>query len=61
MSKKKRGLWVLIPALVLLGAFVWFGFFAPAGKAFQLYDRKRETVVFSAPIHAGDKLRLEIE
>ena len=61
MSKKKRGLWVLIPALVLLGAFVWFGFFAPAGKAFQLYDRKRETVVFSAPMHAGDKLRLEIE
>ena len=61
MSKKKRGVWVLIPALVLLGAFIWFGFFAPVGKVFQLYDRKRETVVFSAPIHAGDKLRLEIE
>ncbi len=61
MDKKKRGLWLILPALVLLGAFLWFGFFAPVGKAFQLYDRQRKTVVFSAPIHAGDKLRLEIE
>ena len=61
MNTKKRGLLLLFLALILLGAFVWFGFLAPVGKAFQLYDRQRETVVFSAPIHAGDKLRLEIE
>lgn len=61
MNGKKRGIWALALAIVLLGAFVWWGFFAPVGKAFQLYDRQRKTVVFSAPIHAGDKLRLEIE
>jgi hypothetical protein len=61
MNKKKRGLWLLPLALMLLGGFVWYGWFAPVGKAFQLYDRVRKTVVFSAPIHAGDKLRLEIE
>ena len=61
MSKRKRGLLTVALALILLGAFVWFAFFAPVGKAFQLYDRRRETVVFSAPIHTGDKLRLEIE
>ena len=58
---KKRGVVIFALALILLGVFVWWGFFAPAGKVFQLYDRQRETVVFSAPIHAGDKLRLEIE
>ncbi len=61
MNRKKRGLWLLLPGVALLGAFLWFGFFAPVGKVFQLYDRQRKTVVFSAPIHAGDKLRLEIE
>ena len=61
MNGKKRGIWALALAVVLLGAFLWWGFFAPAGKVFQLYDRQRKTVVFSAPIHAGDKLRLEIE
>ena len=61
MNGKKRSLWLIPIALVLLGALVYVGFFAPVGTAFQLYDRQRETVVFSAPIHAGDKLRLEIE
>ena len=61
MNRHKRGLWLVPFVLVLLGVLVWFGWFAPAGKAFQLYDRVRKTVVFSAPIHAGDKLRLEIE
>ena len=61
MNRHKRVLWLVPLVLVLLGAFVWFGWFAPRGKTFQLYDRVRKTVVFSAPIHAGDKLRLEIE
>ena len=47
--------------LAVLGGFVWWAFYAPAGKAFRLYDREREMVVFSVPIRAGDKLRLEIE
>lgn len=61
MNKTKRGILISALILVLLGAFVCFGFFAPVGKVFQLYDRQRETVVFSVPIQAGDKLRLEIE
>lgn len=61
MNKTKRGILISALILVLLGAFVYFGFFAPVGKVFQLYDRQRETVVFSVPIRAGDKLRLEIE
>ena len=61
MNRKRRGIWIIALAAVLLGAFVWFGFFAPVGKAFQLYDRVRKTVVFSVSIQAGDKLRLEIE
>ncbi len=61
MNKTKRGILISALILVLLGAFVYFGFFAPVGKVFQLYDRQRETVVFSVPIQAGDKLRLEIE
>ena len=61
MNGKKRGLWLIPAALVLLGVLVYVGFFAPVGKEFRLYDRVRETVVFSAPIRSGDKLRLEIE
>ena len=61
MTKPKRVILISVLALVLLGAFLWWGFFAPVGKVFRLYDRQRDTVVFSAPIHAGDKLRLEIE
>lgn len=53
---------ICISAFFIIGAlFVWIGFFAPAGQRFQLYDRDRETVVFSVPVRAGDKLRLEIE
>ena len=61
MNRPRRGIWVIAIVLVLLGAFVWWAFFAPVGKVFRLYDRQRDIVVFSAPIHAGDKLRLEIE
>ena len=61
MNGKKRGLWLIPAAQVLLGVLVYVGFFAPVGKEFRLYDRVRETVVFSAPIRSGDKLRLEIE
>jgi hypothetical protein len=61
MNKKQRGIILSAVVFVVLGIFVWWAFYAPAGKVFQLYDRGRETVVFSVPIHAGDKLRLEIE
>ena len=61
MNGKKHGLWLISIALISLGVLVYLGFFAPVGKVFQLYDRRRDTVVFSAPIHAGDRLRLEIE
>ena len=61
MNGKIRGLWLIPVALILLGALLYAGFFAPVGKVFRLYDRVWETVVFSAPIQAGDKLRLEIE
>ena len=61
MNRPKRAVLIFAVALLLLGAFLWWGFFAPVGKVFRLYDRQRDTVVFSAPIHAGDKLRLEIE
>jgi hypothetical protein len=33
----------------------------PVRTVFQLYDRERETVVFSVPIQVGDQLELEIE
>lgn len=61
MNKKQRAIILSAVVFVVLGIFVWWAFYAPAGKVFQLYDRGRETVVFSVPIHAGDKLRLEIE
>ena len=61
MNKKQRGIILSAVVFVVLGIFVWWAFYAPAGKVFQLYDRGRETVVFSVPINAGDKLRLEIE
>ncbi|MBE7005226.1 MAG: DUF1850 domain-containing protein [Ruminococcaceae bacterium] len=61
MRKSQRVLLTGALVLAVLGAFAWWAFFAPAGKAFRLYDRERETVVFSVPIHVGDKLRLEIE
>lgn len=61
MDRKLRGVLCAATALAVLGAFVWWAFYAPAGQAFRLYDRERETVVFSVPIRAGDQLRLEIE
>ena len=61
MNGKLRAALISALLLALLGAFVRWAFYAPAGMVFRLYDRERETVVFSVPIHAGDKLRLEIE
>ena len=61
MGKKTRGVILSVLVLAVLGGFVWWAFYAPAGQAFRLYDREREMVVFSVPIRAGDKLRLEIE
>ncbi|MBQ6075616.1 MAG: DUF1850 domain-containing protein [Lachnospiraceae bacterium] len=61
MCKRFRGIFLAVIAAAAAGAFVWLAFFAPTGRVFQLYDRVRETVVFSAPIETGDKLRLEIE
>ena len=61
MRNKQRGALLAAFGLILLAIFVWWAFFAPAGKAFRLYDRDRDAVVFSVPIHTGDKLRLEIE
>ena len=61
MGKKTRGVILSVLVLAVLGGFVWWAFYAPAGKAFRRYDREREMVVFSVPIRAGDKLRLEIE
>lgn len=53
----------VLPVLAALGAavFVWWAAFAPAGKEFRLYDRKKEEVVLSVPVNAGDQFRLEIE
>lgn len=61
MKITKRRALAAAAGLVLLAALVWLGFYAPTGTRFQLYDRDREEVVFSVPIRAGDKLRLEIE
>jgi len=49
---------VFLTAVTIL--FCW-AFAFPARTVFQLYDRDRNTVVFSTPIQPGDKLRLEIE
>ena len=61
MNKKLRGIFFSAILAIAAGFFVWWAFFAPSGKVFQLYDRGRDTVVFSVPIKAGDKIRLEIE
>ena len=61
MNGKKRSFWLLIPGFLLLGGLVYLGWFIPVGRAFRLYDRKRETVVFETPIETGDQLCLEIE
>jgi len=61
MDKRLRGVLCAALAFAVLGGFVWWAFYAPAGRVFRLYDRERETVVFSVPVRAGDQLRLEIE
>ena len=48
-------------ALILILGILWWGFFAPAGTVFQLYDRDRDQVVLSVPVKAGDRFSLEIE
>ena len=48
-------------ALAVLGVFLWWGLFAPAGTVFQLYDRRNEKVVLEVPAGPGDQFRLEIE
>ena len=60
MKKRKKWIALLLLSAAAAGA-AWWAFFMPAGKEFQLYDRKREQVVFSVPVHAGDRLSLEIE
>ena len=57
----KRRIFILAGFLVLAAGFIWWGFFAPAGTLFRLYDRGRDQVVLSVPIRPGDRLSLEIE
>ena len=61
MNRKLCRIILAVIAAAAAGFFVWWAFFDPSGKVFRLYDRERKTVVFSVPIKAGDKLRLEIE
>lgn len=62
---RRREWWMIVLAAAILLAsaagFLWWAFLAPAGTAFQLYDRGRDQVVLSVPIRAGDRLGLEIE
>ncbi|MBQ1312181.1 MAG: DUF1850 domain-containing protein [Blautia sp.] len=60
MNNRKKYLFVFLAAAAA-AVFLWWAYFAPAGKRFRLYDRVRETEVFSVPVKAGDQLRLEIE
>ena len=41
--------------------FIYWGFFAPAGRYFRLYDREKDAVVLQVRVRSGDRLRLEIE
>ena len=50
MRNKQRGILLAALVVIILAGFVWWAFFAPAGKAFQLYDRDRDTVVFACAI-----------
>ena len=59
--KRKKVLISAILLVIVLAAGIWWAFFMPLGKAFRLYDRKREQEVFFIPVKAGDQLRLEIE
>ena len=57
----KRKVCAALALLAAAAGVIWWAFFMPAGKAFRLYDRKREQEVFLVPVQAGDKLSLEIE
>lgn len=58
----KRPTLVFFTGLILLILFlIWWGFFAPAGMVFQLYDREQETIILEVPVSPGDQLSLEIE
>ncbi len=61
---KRKTIRILGAAAVLAAlcaALAWWALLVPRGTWFQLYDREREQVVFSIPIHPGDQLKLEIE
>ncbi|MBO4289495.1 MAG: DUF1850 domain-containing protein [Lachnospiraceae bacterium] len=61
MKRKTKTILILAAALAAAAGFCWWAFLAPAGTAFQLYDRVNDTVVLRVPARAGDKLSLEIE
>lgn len=61
MTITKRRALGAAAVLIALAAFLWWGFLAPSGTRFQLYDRDRDEVVLSVPIQPGDQLKLEIE
>ena len=60
MSKQSRLLTVAVLSVVI-AAFLWWGYMAPAGTYFELYDRERKEQLLITPVKAGDELRLEIE
>ena len=61
MKKLQKHIWAGVFILTAVAGFLWWAFFMPAGTDFQLYDRDRDLIVLSVPIHAGDRLSLEIE
>lgn len=61
MTITKRRALGAAAVLAALAAFLCWGFLAPSGIRFQLYDRDRDEVVLSVPIQPGDQLKLEIE
>lgn len=61
MRKLPRYTGIGILIFIAMAGLFWWAFFMPAGMVFQLYDRERDLVVLSVPIHAGDRLSLEIE
>ncbi|MBR6654208.1 MAG: DUF1850 domain-containing protein [Oscillospiraceae bacterium] len=60
MSKQSRLLTVAVLSVVI-AAFLWWGYMAPAGTYFELYDREHKEQLLITPVKAGDELRLEIE
>lgn len=61
MKDKTKRVLLAIATPVMLAVLIWWACFAPAQTCFQLYDRDRETVVFSIPVQVGDRFSLEIE